>query len=602
MLDYIVVGAGPAGLQMGHHLQERGRSYLIFEAGAVAGAFFAEYPRHRRMISINKRFNGFPEPDFNLRHDWNSLLTDDPDLQFTRYSTELFPAADDYCTYLQDFARKHALAVRHATRVTHICREQDGGFTVADDHGATHRARRVLMATGAVRPRIPAIPGIELAMGYEDHPLEQSFYENKRVAIIGRGNSAFEVADHIAAHAAVVHILVDRPVKHAWTTHYPGDLRAINNTILDMYELKSMHATLGLRPIELRRREDGRIEMTVEDDLPHWETPGTARATVVYDHVIRCTGWRYCDEALFDEDQLPAQTPGGKYPQLSCLWESSLEGLHWIGTAMAGRDRRAASGFIHGYRYNVRTLFHLLEEQLFDVPYPAECLPYGDAADLDGLAEALVARLSTTSALYQQFGVLCDALLLDGRTAIRRPELPVAWVHERSQLTQSEALVLIAFEYGFHKYDDTVQPLDFISPVDPGNPACTAFIHPVLRHYRRGRLASELHLNESLVVRFDTADYRELLPQRHRNRLKNFLNSIVEVTPERFPEHYVAPEAAATLFQPWSRRRREQLQTLAPRSQSECHFVSRATLEQLPDRADQASGVALSAIDGELSG
>ena len=581
MLDYIIVGAGPAGLQMGHHLQGRGRSYLILEAGASAGTFFAEYPRHRRMISINKRFNGFVEPDFNLRHDWNSLLTDNPDLQFTRYSTELFPAAEDYCEYLREFASKYELAVQYSTRVRHIHHDDDGVFTITDEQGETHESRTVLMATGVARPHVPDIPGIHLAIGYEEHTLDQSFYENKRVAILGRGNSAFEVAEHLAGHAAVIHILVDRPVKHAWSTHYPGDLRAINNTVLDMYELKSLHATLGLRPIELRPHEDGRIEMTVEDDYPHWETPGTGRATVVYDHVIRCTGWRYLDEKLFDEDQIPQRTATGKYPDLSPQWESSVKGLYWLGTTMAARDRRAASGFIHGFRYNVRTLFHLLEQQRFGIPYPQERVSYGTGEDLDAVTQRLITRLSTTSALYQQFGTLCDALLLEEEALVHYPELPVAWVQGQPQFMESQSLLLITFEYGFHKYDDSVQPLDFISPVDPGNPSCTAFIHPVVRHYRAGEVVAELHLNESLVVRFDTADYQELLPQRHLNRLKNFLNSVVQVTSETFPENYVAPDKAAALFQPWSSRRREELQKLAPRSGSECHFVSRAILEQL---------------------
>lgn len=581
MLDYVIVGAGPAGLQMGHHLKERGRSYLILEAGATAGAFFARYPRHRLMISINKRFNGFTEHDYNLRHDWNSLLTDDPELQFTRYSTELFPTADEYCRYLKDFAVSQDLAVRYSTRVTRIRRHADGSFTVEDDRGAISTARRVLMATGAIAPQIPDIPGIELAMGYEDHPLEQSYYENKRVAILGGGNSAFEVADHLAGHAAVIHILVARPIKHAWTTHYPGDLRAINNTILDMYELKSLHATLGLRPTELRLREDERIEMSVEDEFPHWKTPGTGRATVVYDHVIRCTGWRYCDDRLFDKDEAPEKTRKGRYPSLSSRWETTVPGLHWLGTAMAARDRRAASGFIHGYRYNVRTLFHLLEEEHYEVPYPRERLSYESPADLDALAQRLIERLSTTSALYQQFGVLCDAIALERNEVIYYQELPVAWVHEQTRFTNSEALVLITFEYGFEKYDETVAPLDFISPVDPANPACTAFIHPVLRHYRGGELIEELHINESLTVRFDTADYEELLPRRHHNRLKNFFNSITPLTAESFPDNYVDPQVAPRLFQPWSKRRRDELREIAPGTDSECHFISRAVLEQL---------------------
>jgi len=60
--ETIIVGAGLAGLQMGYFLGRAGRDYLILEATAGAGAFFTHQPRHRTLISLNKRFNYFPEP------------------------------------------------------------------------------------------------------------------------------------------------------------------------------------------------------------------------------------------------------------------------------------------------------------------------------------------------------------------------------------------------------------------------------------------------------------------------------------------------------------------------------------------------------------
>ena len=35
--EYIVVGAGPAGLQLGHYLQESGRDYVIMEKASMPG-------------------------------------------------------------------------------------------------------------------------------------------------------------------------------------------------------------------------------------------------------------------------------------------------------------------------------------------------------------------------------------------------------------------------------------------------------------------------------------------------------------------------------------------------------------------------------------
>ncbi len=35
--DYAVIGAGPAGLQMGYHLQKAGRQYVIMERSNISG-------------------------------------------------------------------------------------------------------------------------------------------------------------------------------------------------------------------------------------------------------------------------------------------------------------------------------------------------------------------------------------------------------------------------------------------------------------------------------------------------------------------------------------------------------------------------------------
>jgi len=103
-MDCLVIGAGPAGLQLGYFLDRAGRDYLILEGGPTPGTFFRTFPRHRRLISINKPHTGWDDPELNLRMDWNSLLSDDPRLLFTRYSGRYLPDADDLVRYLADFA------------------------------------------------------------------------------------------------------------------------------------------------------------------------------------------------------------------------------------------------------------------------------------------------------------------------------------------------------------------------------------------------------------------------------------------------------------------------------------------------------------------
>ena len=131
-----VIGAGAAGLQLGFFFEQAGRDYVILERAASAASFFQTYPRHRTLISINKRHTGHEEdrpkrtPEFDLRHDWNSLVNGPEDggrsLLFTNYSRKLFPDAGDLVRYLQDFALAYKLRVRYEQEVTTVSREADG--------------------------------------------------------------------------------------------------------------------------------------------------------------------------------------------------------------------------------------------------------------------------------------------------------------------------------------------------------------------------------------------------------------------------------------------------------------------------------------------
>ena len=124
--DYLILGAGPAGLQLGYFLERAGRDYLILEQGNTAGTFFRTFPRHRKLLSINKPHTGFDDSELNLRMDWNSLLSDQPTLLFTRYTERYFPDADVMVRYLIDFADTIKLKIRYGARAVRVSR--DGGF------------------------------------------------------------------------------------------------------------------------------------------------------------------------------------------------------------------------------------------------------------------------------------------------------------------------------------------------------------------------------------------------------------------------------------------------------------------------------------------
>ena len=137
-MEYLVIGAGPGG-PAARLLPRARRARLPDPRGRAThpATFFRTFPRHRRLISINKPHTGWDDPELNLRMDWNSLLSDDPDLLFTRYSERYFPDADDLVRYLADFAASASACASATTRASCASRARRRASCVTDQHGRT---------------------------------------------------------------------------------------------------------------------------------------------------------------------------------------------------------------------------------------------------------------------------------------------------------------------------------------------------------------------------------------------------------------------------------------------------------------------------------
>lgn len=497
---YVIIGAGPAGLQMAYFLKKAGLDYLILEQNKSVGSFFEKNPVHRQLISINKKYNFFKEVEYGWRHDWNSLLSDDPNLRFTNYTDDLFPHADVMVKYLKDYNTHFNFNIHYEKKINHIVKDENGSFVLTTSDHSVYCAEVLLMGTGAIAPKIPnEIEGIEHAVLYSDQSIDLSLYKNKRVAILGGGNSAFETGNYLAGSAAFVHILTKHPLKMAWDTHFVGHLRAVNNQIIDMYQLKSMHAILNPRLLKITKTNQGTFITNHEYDYPNSEKPGTLKLSREYDIIINCTGWRWANTELFDDAIKPITKYNGKFLELKPNWESiNVSNLFYIGGAMQSIDRTAASGFIHGFRYNIRSLFHLLMNRFEDKSLPSETYY---TSDLTSFFNHFYKRLSTSAGLYQMFGVLCDYLIFDDTISEAKyyEELPLKYIQEN--LHENLHTFSFTLELGFHKHKYNTS-LEFMGPSDPNDTHNAVFLHPVIRHYFKGK-TEEFHFGDSLLGRWD---------------------------------------------------------------------------------------------------
>lgn len=164
---------------------------------------------------------------------------------------------------------------------------------------------------------------------------------------------------------------------------------------------------------------------------------------------------------------------------------------------MQGNDRQAASGFIHGYRYNIRTLHHILEEKLESLPYPTT---YFDPFEWSEFLNWMYERVSVSAALFQLYGVLCDILVVspDRRHAILYQELPKTYVEQLDFGDQH--VLMLTLEFGFEKFNES--SITFMGPSDPLDTSCAAFLHPVIRHMHQG-MTEAFHFGDSLLARWD---------------------------------------------------------------------------------------------------
>ncbi len=494
--DYLVLGAGPAGLQLGYFFEKNNRDYLILERGKTPGNFFLEYPRHRKLISINKVYTGTDHPERNLRWDWNSLISDSDDLLFKNYSKSYFPPAEMLPRYLSHFAKEYSLNIKYQTSISKVAKE-DGIFILTDSDGNTYTGKRLIIATGVPHEMVPDIPGKELCDTYGTHSIDPEDYINQRVLIIGKGNSGFETADHISETAAVIHIISPESVEFAWQTHYVGNLRAVNNNFLDTYQLKSQNAVIDGEILKIEKR-NGQYQVHIAYTHAKGQT-----AVVPYDRVIFCTGFKF-DNSIYDKSCQPELVYEGKLPAQTPEWESTnISNMYIAGTLMAACDfHKTMSGFIHGFRHNIESLFNILEYKYHGTPWPSDTFE----ATPQYVMEKVIDRTTTAPGMFLQPGFLCDVFVVSGENKLVHyyNDIRMDYVPD-SHFSKNDHYYTVSLEYG-HFTDD---PFSVERDPDPEKGAEAPYLHPIIRRYEFGILVNEHHIQDDL----ENAWYKDIYTQ-----------------------------------------------------------------------------------------
>ena len=254
-LDYLIIGAGPAGLQLAALLEREGRDYLVLEAGPEPGTFFTRYPAAPATDLDQQGLDRFRRSGVQSALRLELAAHRRPGAAVRATSADATSRTrTTWCATSPTFA-----AAGCGSGTTPGSPGSPATATCSPSRPTATRltARRVVVATGVSQLYVPPIDGVELAERYDTVSVDPEDFTNQRVLIIGKGNSAFETADALVETAAVIHVAGPHSIRLAWQTHYVGHLRAVNNNFLDTYQLKSQNAVLDGTVERIARRDDG---------------------------------------------------------------------------------------------------------------------------------------------------------------------------------------------------------------------------------------------------------------------------------------------------------------------------------------------------------
>eukprot|EP00760_Papus_ankaliazontas_P029035 PhM_4_TR4107/c0_g4_i3/m.14952 len=429
-VKFLVVGAGPAGIQAAYFLDKYNMDYVVLERADHPGSFFDEFPRSRTLTSTNKRHHAAgTSADARLRHDQHSLLHEPVDaadaLLFGDVAGDAYhPSASSVPLYLSAFVERHGLEVLYSHTVVSVSRASASApFHVRYHDGSSGSdgeltADVVLMGTG-LRPFKPTLfSGSEHVEWYDTMSWDAEKYIDKEVIVFGGGNAAFEIADMLEDVTAHTHMASSRPPRYAFETHYVGDVRAQYLNLFDKYQLKSLDAVMMASRAEdisvnanVPARDPARLFVRYQNDTSY-DLVGPTRNG--YHHVFMAFGWEAAGLDILAPDLQPRVHNRTRLPVTTSMFESSnVQGLFFIGALMHARDYAVGSGgHVHGFRYLIRTLVRHLRDgrKMF-------------SSDSGGFA--LSQRLRTTSSLWNNAGVLCDVLRSGGAVYY---DVPCAYV------------------------------------------------------------------------------------------------------------------------------------------------------------------------------
>jgi thioredoxin reductase len=474
----VIVGSGPGALQVSYSLRRYDIAHAVLSEDPAPGGMFRRWPFFQRLLSWTKPYAATPRGTrYYERYDWNSLVPDEDRFRAIQPrlmdGTSYFPARAEMESSLATFARETGIEVRYGCRWQSTSREGDG-FVLHTSDG-DYRCRVPVFAIGMAQPWKPEIPGIEAVPHYADTRSPES-YADRRIFIIGKEVSAFELANGFLPWARQIVLGSSRPAQLSVMTNSLVGVRARYVQPYEDHVLGGGVILVNATIDEVARSGNAFRVRTTRSD-------GGGTLVFEVDDVIATTGFT---SPMLDLPALGVSTFGrNAIPSLTPFFESiGAPGVYFAGTITQGspglkkHGLPSSSGGVGGHRYNGRILARHIAQTRFGVDPPRPSLRR------DAVLPYLLAEAAHAPELWLQKSYLVRVVLFDPSRGI---------------------------------VDDGILPLQHF--VDSGGPDAVAVAveaNPKGENYpavyvRRANVITEQLLPTNPLLDFETAEHRAQL-------------------------------------------------------------------------------------------
>ncbi|WP_185286094.1 YpdA family putative bacillithiol disulfide reductase [Chryseobacterium indologenes] len=170
ILDILIIGAGPIGLNCAIEAKKNNLNYLIIEKGTIVNSLY-NYPLYMRFFSTAEKLE-IDEIPF--------------------ISTAPKPGRQEALEYYQGIARQKQMNIHLYEKVLAVSKN-DGLFTI-ETSKSKYTARNVVIATGFYDiPNLMHIPGEDLPK-VRHYYTEPYPYTRQKIVVVGSSNSAVDAA------------------------------------------------------------------------------------------------------------------------------------------------------------------------------------------------------------------------------------------------------------------------------------------------------------------------------------------------------------------------------------------------------------------------